>query len=335
MNKYKIPLVMILLFTGLKVLSAGQWPCVRGNQEGQASIKYSGGSPINEWHYIYKSGRRYQMGLAVWSSPALAVVGGRPMAFIGGYDQTLHALDLIEKKALWRKISNGEIASAPAVGSVDGTDVVFWGSSDRTVYAFKAFSGQKLWTKELLEASNTLGKVHISSPFLAGGKVYISCFAYDKSLPRNQQKGWLYCLDMKYGTIIWKLSVCSGMLSSPVGFEFNGKLMVAVAARRGLLQCFDVSGTRPHRVWKFQMPHEVMGSPVISKGRKPVLFLGSKYGNLIAIDAGSGKEIWQKMAGNWIDNTACLGEVNGEKVVFAGSHDYNLYAFRASDGEML
>jgi outer membrane protein assembly factor BamB len=41
------------------------------------------------------------------------------------------------------------------------------------------------------------------------------------------------------------------------------------------------------------------------------------------------------MAGNWIDNSACLGEVGGVRAVFAGSHDYNVWAFRAADGEVL
>jgi len=56
---------------------------------------------------------------------------------------------------------------------------------------------------------------------------------------------------------------------------------------------------------------------------------------LIAIDARTGDECWQKMAGNWIDNTVVVGEVSGEAVVFAGSHDYYLYAFRAVDGQEL
>jgi outer membrane protein assembly factor BamB len=81
------------------------------------------------------------------------------------------------------------------------------------------------------------------------------------------------------------------------------------------------------------MPHEVLGSPAVEEGtERPLLFLGSKFGNLIAIDAVTGRERWQRMAGNWIDNSACVGEVGGERAVFAGSHDYRVYAFRARDG---
>ena len=315
-------------------VSAHQWPALRGEYEGSGSLIYTGNKELREWHYIYKSGRRYESGLAVWASPALAIVAGHPMAFIGGYDQTLHALDLAEKKTIWRKITNAEITTAPTVGKVDGLDVVFWGSSDRTVYAYIAFNGKRLWTRELIPPSTTQGKVHVSSPFLADKKVYITCFAYDRSLPRNQQRGWLFCLDIKTGTILWKLDVTSGFLSSPVGFRLNGVLYLAIAARRGLLQCFDVSGPVPRRVWSFQMPHEVFGSPVVTTETSPVLlFLGSKYGNLIAINAHTGEEVWQQMAGNWIDNTASIGDIDGKKIVYVGSHDYRVYAFEAETGK--
>jgi outer membrane protein assembly factor BamB len=326
--------IILCLLWPFDATAAHQWPALRGSSEGRGSLVYAGDTELREWHYTYKSGRRYETGLAVWASPALAIVAGHPMAFIGGYDQTLHALDLAEKTAIWRKITNAEIATAPTVGKVDGVDVVFWGSADRTVYAYVAFNGKRLWTKELIPPSTTLDKVHLSSPFLTEDALYISCFAYDKSLPRNQQRGWLFCLDTTTGDIRWKLDVTSGFLSSPVGFQLNGKLHIAVAARRGLLQCFDVSGQIPRQVWRFQMPHEVFGSPVVTTATSPaLLFLGSKYGNLIAIDAQTGKEVWQKMAGNWIDNTACIGEIEGKKMVYVGSHDYRVYAFDAETGE--
>ncbi len=334
-DSYTIWLILLLLWSS--PASAGrQWASLRGGGEGAASIAYHGPKTLNEWHYTYKSGRRYTPGLAVWASPALAVVAGNPMAFIGGYDQTLHALDLSEKRAVWRKITNGEIQAAPAVGAVDGEDVVFWGSADRTVYAYAAFNGKRLWTKELVPGASTLGAVHMSSPLATDDGVYICCFAYDKSLPRSRQQGILYRLDIRTGEIRWKHEVSPGFLSSPVGFQVRGARHIVVAARRGLVQCFDVSGARPVRTWSFQMPHEVMGSPAVAaEGSSAMLFLGSKYGNLIAIDAVTGKEAWQRMAGNWIDNTACIGDLDGEKAVFVGSHDYRVYAFNAGTGKTL
>ncbi|MEW6535071.1 MAG: PQQ-binding-like beta-propeller repeat protein [Candidatus Auribacterota bacterium] len=328
-------LITILLSIS-SVCGAHQWPALRGDASATSSIRYTGDEVLPEWHYSYKGNRRYETGMIVWASPALAVVAGKPMAFIGGYDQTMHALDLTAKEARWRKLTNGEIKSAPVVGTLDGLDVVVWGSSDRTVYAVAAYNGRQLWTRELIEASNTLGEAHLSSPFIHGDVVYITAFVYDKSLPRNKQKGVLYCLSLRTGTVIWTEQVSSGFLSSPVGFENGGRLYIAVCARRGLLSCYDVSESAPKLAWTFQMPHEVLGSPAVaSDTSEPLLFLGSKFGNIIAINALTGKEVWQRMAGNWIDNTACVGKIDGQPVVFVGSHDYHVYAYDALSGELI
>ncbi len=336
MQKKLILYLSYILFFSVQACNADQWPALRATNSAQGSIVYNGEFPLQEWHYIYKSGRRYKQGLAVWASPALAVVAGHPMAFIGGYDQTMHALDLVTKKAVWRKICNAEIGSAPVVGSINGFDVVFWGANDRSVYAFSAFDGKKLWTRELIEPSTTLGQVEVTSPYLTGTRLYISCFAYDKSLSRNEQSGLLFCLDKHTGKILWRIKAGSGFLSAPVGFVIDGAQYVAVAARRGLVQCFSVSGDRPEKVWEFQMPHEVLGSPAVTmETNPPMMYLGSKYGNLIAIDAVTGTEVWQRMAGNWIDNTACVGMLDGKPAVFVGSHDYRVYAFDAQTGKEL
>jgi len=315
------------------------WTSLRGTAGGRGTCKWNADAApprIREWHFRYRSNRRYKMGLAVWASPAVAVIEGRPMAFIGGYDQTMHALDLAAKEERWSKITNGEIGAAPAVGLVDGQHVVYWGSADRSVYASFALTGERLWSRELVRPTSTMAPARISAPLLRGGVVYITCFVYDKALARNEQKAWLYALDMANGKVLWRLEVSQGPVSSPTGRRIGGRLMLFVAAQKGLLQAFDCTRGKPSRVWTFQMPHEVLGSPVIEEAsERPLLFLGSKFGNLIAIDALTGEERWKRMAGNWIDNTACIGEVDGESMVFVGSHDYNVYAFRAADGSML
>ncbi|MCX7591360.1 MAG: PQQ-binding-like beta-propeller repeat protein, partial [Kiritimatiellae bacterium] len=80
----------------------------------------------------------------------------------------------------------------------------------------------------------------------------------------------------------------------------------------------------------------VLGSPALWSGSEPpLLFLGSKFGDLIAINALSGEKCWHKMTGNWVDNNACCGLVNGRATVFVGSHDYSLYALDARSGELI
>jgi outer membrane protein assembly factor BamB len=329
-----------LLWAGAVQAFAGDtlWTSVRGTAAGRGTCRWAAESfpEVREWHFTGRARRRYEPGLAVWASPAVAVVDGEPMAFLGGYDQTMSALNLRTKERVWARITNGAIAAAPAVGLVGGRQVVYWGSADRTVYAAVARDGQPLWTRQLVPATTTLSEARLSAPHLHADVLYITCFAYDRALSRSEQSAWLVALDMRDGRELWRLQVSSGPVSSPVGCAVGRGHRVLVAAQKGLLQAFDVSEEGAVKVWDYQMPHEVLGSPVVLEGTdRPLAFLGSKFGNLIAVDARTGAEVWKRMAGNWIDNTACVGELGGEAVVFTGSHDYKVYAFRARDGEPL
>lgn len=329
-------LVLLGALLAAPVASSAQWTSARGDAQGSASLRWEAAGELREWHYTWKVARRYRPGIAIWASPALALVQNRPVAFIGGGDQTLHALDLLDQRVLWRRMTNAEIPAAPVVGDVAGRPVVFFTSNDRTLYALDALTGITLWTRELEPATPTLGEGGFSSPLLFHGRLYVAGFVYDRSLARSGQRSRLYAIAPETGRIFWRLNLGTGFASEPVGFEANGRPFVAVAARRGLLQVFAVADGTPTPAWSYQMPHEVLGAPAVeSNVPNPVLVLGSKYGNLIALDAATGRERWKRMAGNWFDNAACIGKVDGTNVVFAGSYDYQVYALRATDGKLL
>ncbi len=330
-----------LLLCWLLVMAGAQadavWPGQRGTAAGEAACEWTvppcPGMDIREWHFEGRGGRKFARGIAVWASPALVLVDGTPMAFIGGCDQTLHALDLLKKEERWSKLTNGEIVDAPVVGVADGRQTVFWGSGDRFVYAHDAATGARLWTRELVPASPTLGEVRIPAPLLHGNTLYVACFVYDKAMSRNDQKGWLYALDAATGRERWRYEVSQGPVNAPIGAELDGRFTVFLAARRGRLLALDVTGPRPVGKWSIQMPHEVLGSPAVdAQSARPLVFLGSKFGDLLAFDARTGERVWKRMTGNWVDNSACVATLNGERAVFVGSHDYCLYALRASDG---
>jgi len=332
------PLLLALLALCAMSRAENPWPAARGSAQGEATLNWENADamPLAEWHYAWKNNVRYKPGVSVWASPALALLDGRPTVFIGGFDQTLHALDLVDKRVIWRRMTNAEIASAPVVGVVGESEVVFLASNDRTLYALDARTGATRWTRELEPASPTLGEADFTSPLLFGGRLYVAGFVYDRSLARNDQRARLYALDPDTGRLFWRLDIGNGFVSEPIGYTAGTTNFIAVAARKGLLQVFSVNDEKPRLVWDFQMPHEVLGAPAVESGvADPVLVLGSKYGNLIALDAATGRERWKRMAGNWFDNSACIGAVDGTNIVFAGSHDYAVYALRASDGALM
>lgn len=213
--------------------------------------------------------------------------------------------------------------------------VVFWGSSDRYVYACAAVDGRALWTRELVTPTTTQGDARIPAPFCDGDTLYVTCFAYDKALARNRQEADLFALDAGTGRVLWRHELAHGPVNAPVGCRFGGDLFLYVSARKGLVQAFRVSREGATIAWSFQMPHDLMGSPTVWAGETPLLFLGSKFGDLIALDARTGVKRWHRMTGNWVDNNACCGLVDGKATVFVGSNDYSLYALRADSGEVL
>ncbi|HRR27992.1 MAG TPA: hypothetical protein P5270_01380, partial [Victivallales bacterium] len=172
------------------------WPMFRRAENCDGSLYWDNPNKIaiNEWHLKREKikNRKYSRDIPVWTSPALSIVNGIPMAYAGGCDQTLYALNLAEKKIAWTKITNGNIIDSPIVANFAGQQLVFFSSSDRTIYCCEAFSGRVFWTKELIQPSNTISGVEISSPSFHQDKIYLNCFAYDKSLPRNEQKAELF-----------------------------------------------------------------------------------------------------------------------------------------------
>ncbi len=72
----------------------------------------------------------------------------------------------------------------------------------------------------------------------------------------------------------------------------------------------------------------IESSPAVANG---VIYVGSRDGNLYAIDATSGAKRWEFKTGSWIESSPAI--VNN--IVYIGSNDGNLYALDASTGKKL
>jgi outer membrane protein assembly factor BamB/HEAT repeat protein len=81
-------------------------------------------------------------------------------------------------------------------------------------------------------------------------------------------------------------------------------------------------------VWSYSAKGPIMGSPVVANG---MVFVGSRDGNLYALDAKRGTEQWHLRTGDRIESTPA---VNGNRV-FVGSHDGKLYAAATETGRRL
>ena len=88
----------------------------------------------------------------------------------------------------------------------------------------------------------------------------------------------------------------------------------------------DHLGDKLNLQWIFEAGKYLKSSPVVSDGK---IFLGGPTGVFHAVDARSGKEIWQTDAGLGVDAPALIFEEN----VFIGTKDGWLLCLDASTGE--
>ena len=98
------------------------------------------------------------------------------------------------------------------------------------------------------------------------------------------------------------------------------------AAHTGL---YDADGPREfHRVrWAFPTGNRVISSPVMQAG---TLYFGSDDGNVYAVDAASGRQLWKRATKGPVPATpAVAGDT-----LYVGSYDGHFYALNAGTGAM-
>jgi outer membrane protein assembly factor BamB len=82
-----------------------------------------------------------------------------------------------------------------------------------------------------------------------------------------------------------------------------------------------------HRVkWKFPTGDRVVSSPVYADG---VIFFGSDDGNVYAVDAADGHQLWQRHTGGPVPSTPAIAG----QLVYVGSYDGKFYALDKRTGK--
>jgi outer membrane protein assembly factor BamB len=80
-----------------------------------------------------------------------------------------------------------------------------------------------------------------------------------------------------------------------------------------------------HVKWTFSTGDRVVSSPVLSES---VLYFGSDDGNVYAVDAATGRQLWKRATGGPVAATPAVGDGR----VYVGSYDGKFYALNARTG---
>lgn len=232
---------------------------------------------------------RFETGGKVMSSPA--VVNG--VVYVGSNDGNLYALRAADGSLAWKFAARLAVSSSPAVA--DG--LVYVSSVDGKIYAVSASTGELKWKfatggERRFSAPGIHGippatemmpdpfDVFLSSPVVAGGRVYIGSGDHN-----------VYALDAATGTLVWKHQTGDVVHASPAvadGVVYIGswdRYMYALDAATGAVR------------WKFetgddQTIHNQIGIASSAAVIDGVVLFGCRDGHFYAVDAKTGAKKW-------------------------------------------
>jgi eukaryotic-like serine/threonine-protein kinase len=212
---------------------------------------------------------------------------------------------------LWQATLDNAVRSSITISG----STAYVGTMSGNVYALDAITGSTLWTY------NTGTKI-FTTPTVANGMVYV-----------GSADNWnYYALNAADGSLAWSFHTGGGTFSSVTvvnNIAYIGstdKNMYALDANNG------------NTIWTFTSAGEIRDSPAVVDG---VIYFGCFVGstdvgsgNLYALNAATGTEIWSSPTGDSDTySNSCPAVVGG--VVYVGSTDHHLYAFKASDGTQI
>jgi outer membrane protein assembly factor BamB len=202
------------------------------------------------------------------SSPA--VFNGK--VYFGGGDGNVYALE-IEKGVLQWKFPTGDtVHGSPAIAN----NTVYIGSWDSNLYALDAETGQEKWRFHAGEDAFIHNQQGFqSSPTVVDGVVYVGC-----------RDGHIYAIDAASGRKKWDYSTAKNWVNATPAVRDG--VVFAGTSFGFRLHALDVKTGRAR--FTFEAGGELFSSPALSGD---MLYVGGANGILYALDAKSGKSVWQ------------------------------------------
>jgi outer membrane protein assembly factor BamB/predicted Ser/Thr protein kinase len=222
------------------------------------------------------------------------------MAYVGSYDTNLWALNLETGEFVWKRATEGGIASSPVVERE--LKQVFFGSEDYQFLSVDWKTGRIAWSYMTNDKIRSSGR-------LAHGHVFF-----------GSDDGNLYAVLAGNGRQMWAYDTGSAVRGSPV--VTNDRIIVGNDA--GEVLGLELNGTRK---WSFRTRKNVTSSPTVDI--EGVCYIGSWDGFLYAIDAASGYSHWRFRTNGAVMSSPV---VSGNLVYFT-STDGKLYAVNTQTGK--
>lgn len=271
--------------------SLSQLGVYAGSSDG-ALYKLDAQSGKSLWHF-QTSGR---------SIPAAPTVAAGTV-YLASQDGYVYALNASNGTLKWRFQTHAPVLASPTVDS----GVVFVGSSDGYLYALRVQDGSLLW--RYYTGPNSAA-VTANSAVVAGGVVF-------GSSTDNVAHSYLFALDAKAGTQLWRVQVTNQTFTTPQ--VANGSVYINSSAmqQEGGSDSTDsyvyaYHGADGKLLWRSdKIGDYILSAPTVANG---VVYIGSRDTYLYALDANTGHRVWRYHTGGAIYSSPQV--ING--VVYSG-----------------
>ncbi len=205
--------------------------------------------------------------------------------YLGASDGHFRALDLATGKLRWEYTGvTGFVETRPLV--YEGK--VIFGAWDQHLYALDAASGKLAW-KWRGDKAGTLLSPAACWPVADKAKVFI--VAPDRQMT---------AIDVRTGAQVWRTGEYE--VRESIGLSTDGSRFF-VRAMNDFFYAFDTAADKPTKLWETNagFGYDINSGMLVEKDG--VVFYGTKNSLLIALEAATGKILWQHKTGVGVMNT--------------------------------
>jgi outer membrane protein assembly factor BamB len=221
------------------------------------------------------------------------------VAYIGGGDGRMFAFDLHTGAVKW---SFDELKNYVLTRPLVYKDKLYFGAWDTYLYALHLKDGSLAWKWNNGKSNPKLSPASVW-PVAANGKIFIT--APDR---------YFTCLDAETGTEVWRTKEYK--VRETVGLSEDGKTVYSKCMWDTVV-AMDATSEEPITRWVAHAGFGYEHNPAMPLEKEGVLWVSTKNGLLLGMDAQTGKVLWRHKIGNSILNTPL--PLSGKECIFTSS----------------
>jgi outer membrane protein assembly factor BamB len=228
------------------------------------------------------------------------------VAYIGGGDGKMYAIDIHSGAIRW---TFDELKNYVLTRPLVYRDKLYFGAWDTYFYALNLSDGSLVWRWNNGKGNPKLSPASVW-PVAADGKIFIT--APDR---------YFTCLDAETGKEVWRTKEYK--VRETVGLSEDGKTVYSkcmwdtIVAIHTTPHYTTLHNTTPVTRWVTHAGFGYEHNPAMPQEKDGVLWVSTKNGLLLGMDAKTGKVLWRHKIGNSILNTPL--PLSGKECIFTSS----------------